>query len=135
MTQIDDNATDPVTVATTATEFEAQTKAAVLEAEGITCRVVSNSPSWTGQVALSASGAGAVVLVAAEDADRAGDILKDRIADSVDLDWDEIDVGEREDTLPLRPIGSMPMPAKIAATVTGLILIASVIGGIIMMIL
>lgn len=135
MTQIDDNATDPVTVATTATEFEAQTKAAVLEAEGINCRVVSNSPSWTGQLALSASGAGAVVLVAAEDADRAGDILKDRIADSVDLDWDEIDVGEREDTLPLRPLGSMPMPAKIATAVTALILIASVIGGIIMMIL
>ncbi len=132
MTQIDDNATDPVTVATTATEFEAQTKAAVLEAEGITCRVVSNAPSWTGQIPLSPSGAGAVVLVAAADADRARDILKDRIADSVDLDWDEIDVGEREDTLPLRPLGSMPMPAKIATTVTALILIASVIGGIIM---
>ena len=135
MTQIDDNASDPVQVATTATEFEAQTKAAVLEAEGINCRVVSNAPSWTGQIPLSPSGAGAVVLVAAADADRARDILKDRIADSVDLDWDEIDVGEREDTLPLRPLGSMPMPAKIATAVTALILIASVIGGIIMMIL
>ena len=135
MTQIDDNANDPVIVASAATEFEAQAKAAVLEAEGITCRVVSNSPSWTGQIPLSPSGAGAVVLVAAADADRAGDILKDRIADSVDLDWDEVDVGEREDTLPLRPLGSMPMPAKIATMVTALILIASVIGGIIMMLL
>ena len=135
MTPIDDNATDPVTVATAATEFEAQTKAAVLEAEGITCRVVSSSPWWTGQLALSASHAGAAVMVAPADADRARDILKDRIADSVDLDWDEVDVGEREDTLPLRPLGSMPMPAKIATAVTALILIASVISGIIMMIL
>ncbi len=135
MTQIDDNANDPIQVATTATEFEAQTKAAVLEAEGITCRVVSNAPSWTGQIPLSPSGAGAVVLVAAADADRAGDILKDRIADSVDLDWDEIDVGEREDSLPLRELGSMPLAAKIAATVVALVLIASAIGTIIMMIL
>ena len=135
MTQLDDNATDPVPVASAATEFEAQTKAAVLEAEGITCRVVSNSPSWTGQIPLSPTGAGSVVMVAAADADRARDILKDRIADSVDLDWDEVDVGEREDTLPLRPLGSMPMFAKIATTVTAVVLIASAIGAIIMMIL
>ncbi len=135
MTQIDDHATDPVPVATAATEFEAHTKATVLEAEGINCQVISNAPSWTGQIPLSPTGAGSVVMVAAADADRARDILKDRIADSVDLDWDEIDVGEREDTLPLRAIGSMPPPAKIATIVTALILIASVIGGIIMMLL
>ena len=127
MTQLDDNATDPVPVAAAATEFEAQTKAAVLEAEGITCRVVSDSPSWAGQMPLSPSGRGSAVLVAAADADRARDILKDRIADSVDLDWDEVDVGEREDTLPLRRVGSMPLPAKIAAAVVALTLIASVI--------
>ena len=135
MTQINDKAADPIAVATTATEFEAQTKAAVLEAEGINCRVVSNAPWWTGQLALSASHAGAAVLVAAADADRARDILKDRIDDSVDLDWDEVDVGEREDSLPLRPINSMPLPAKIAATVVALTLIGSLLGAIVMMIL
>ena len=135
MTPIDDHATEPVPVATAATEFEAHTKATVLEAEGINCRVLSNAPSWTGQVPLGPTGAGSVVMVAAADVDRARDILKDRIADSVDLDWDEIDVGEREDTLPLRAVGSMPLSAKIAATVAAVVLIASAIGTIIVMIL
>ena len=36
-------------------------------------------------------------------------ILDQQIADSVDLDWDEVQLGEREDDLPLRRPGRMPV--------------------------
>lgn len=114
-------------VATTETEFEAQTKAEVLRSEGIECAVVHNAPSWTGQMSLSPTGRGAFVLVKRQDADQARKILEQRIDDSVDLDWDEVDVGEREDTLPLRPVNGMPLPAKIAAVLVALMLLAGLI--------
>ncbi|MCZ6817444.1 MAG: hypothetical protein O7F76_12215 [Planctomycetota bacterium] len=114
-------------IAETKTEFEAQTKAAVLRAEGIDCCVVHNAPSWTGQMSLSPTARGAFVLVKRQDADQARKILKQRIDDSVDLDWDEVDVGEREDTLPLRAVKGMPILAKIAAALIALTLIAGLI--------
>ncbi len=121
------NQDDLEPIAQTDTEFEAQTKAAVLRAEGIDCAVISNAPSWTGQMPVSPTGRGAFVLVKRQDADQARKILEQRIADSVDLDWDEVDVGEREDTLPLRPVNGMPLPAKIAAALIALTLLAGLI--------
>ena len=121
-------------IATTETEFEAQTKAVVLRAEGIECAVVGNAPSWTGQMSLSPTARGAVVLVKRQDADQARKILQQRIDDSVDLDWDEVDVGEREDALPLRPINGMPLPAKIAAALIALMLLAGLIVAVLVMI-
>ncbi len=121
-------------VATTETEFEAQTKAVVLRSEGIECAVVHNAPSWTGQMSLSPTGRGAFVLVKRQDADQARKILEQRIDDSVDLDWDEVDVGEREDALPLRSINGMPLPAKIAAALIALTLLAGLIVAVLVII-
>jgi hypothetical protein len=132
MTDLDRNDLEPI--AETATEFEAQTKAAVLRSEGIECAVVCNAPSWTGQMSLSPTGRGAFVLVKRQDANQARQILKQRIDDSVDLDWDEVDVGEREDALPLRPIKGMPLPAKIAAALIALTLLAGLIVAVLVII-
>ena len=121
-------------IATTETEFEAQTKAVVLRAEGIECAVVGNAPSWTGQMSLSPTGRGAFVLVKRQDADQARKILQQRIDDSVDLDWDEVDVGEREDALPLHPVNGMPLPAKIAAALIALTLLAGLIVAVLVII-
>ncbi len=115
MTTTDYQGLEPVVVA--ATEFEAQTKAAVLESEGIVCRVISEAPTWTGSIPLSASRSGAVILVRPQDLDRAKEILEKRVEDSVDLDWDEVDVGEREDSLPLTPVGRKAPLARIALAV------------------
>ncbi len=128
------NQDDLEPIAQTDTEFEAQTKAAVLRAEGIECAVVHNAPSWTGQMSLSPTGRGAFVLVKHQDVDRARKILQQRIDDSVDLDWDEVDVGEREDALPLRPINGMPLPAKIAAALIALMLLTGLIVAVLVII-
>ncbi len=128
------NQDDLEPIAETKTEFEAQTKAAILRAEGIDCCVVHNAPSWTGQMSLSPTARGAFVLVKRQDADQARKILEQRIDDSVDLDWDEVDVGEREDALPLRPINSMPLPAKIAAALIALTLLAGLIVAVLVII-
>lgn len=99
------------------TEFEAQTKAAVLDSEGIICKVITTTPSWTGSISLNASSPGTAILVHPQDLERAKEILKNTAQDSVDLDWDEVDVGEREDSLPLTPVGRKAPLAKIALTI------------------
>ncbi len=126
MTATDYQGLEPAAVVDT--EFEAQTKAAVLESEGIVCRVITHTPSWSGSVNLSSSQQGSVVLVKQLDLDRAKELLKKRVDDSVDLDWDEVDVGEREDSLPLTPVGRMAPLPKIIFTVILLSLVTGLIG-------
>ncbi len=118
---------DMAVVATTATEFEAQTKAAVLRSEGIDCTVTRNAPSWTGHVSISPTAWGATVWVRRHDLQSALGVLHQAIADSVDLDWDEVDVGEREDDLPLRPVGQMPWLAKVAFAVAAALILLTVL--------
>ncbi len=118
---------DMAVAATTATEFEAQTKAAVLRSEGIDCTVTRNAPSWTGHVSISPTAWGATVWVRRHDLQSALGVLHQAIADSVDLDWDEVDVGEREDDLPLRPVGQMPWLAKVAFAVAAALILLTVL--------
>ena len=112
----------PALVVSTATEFEAQTKAALLRDEGIDATVQPVAPSWTGQVSISPASRGASVWVRSADLDRARAVLEARIADSVDIDWDEVDVGQREDSLPLTPVGRMPLLIRV-----GLALLAAIV--------
>ena len=94
---------DPlVQVAVAETEFAAQTKAAVLHDEGIDAFVFSAERAWTGGLAIASTSPGVPVWVKESDLERAKSTLNQRIADSVDLDWDEVDVGEPEqlDTSP-----------------------------------
>ncbi len=116
---------DLAVLATLPTEFEAQTKAEVLRSEGIEAAVTRNAPTWTGQLPISPTAVGSSVLVHRDDLDRARAILEKKIADSVDLDWDEIDVGQREDDLPLRPVNTTPPLARIALVVAWVLLVLS----------
>lgn len=133
MTAGDSKDLEPIIVV--ATEFEAQTKAAILESEGISCKVITKAPSWTGLVPLSSSAVGAAIIVSPQDLEKAKELLKSRIEDSVDLDWDEVDVGEREDSLPLTPVGHMPILAKIAFTIVLLSVLLSVLVGLLGLVL
>ena len=112
-------------------EFEAHTIAAILHESGIEATVTPGAPSWTGQVALSPAAQGSAVVVRTADLQRARTVLRDSDRDSIDLDWDEVDVGDRDDNLPLTPVGRMPIPAKIAAALAAAILIASAVSGLV----
>lgn len=108
------------TVKTFATAFEAHTIAAVLKDAGV--EAVVFDAVFRG---LPLGTVFAVpVQVHAEDLDRARQILASTVADSVDLDWDEVDVGEREDDLPSHEPGRTPVFARIA-TVTATIALLS----------
>ena len=98
-------------------EFAAQTKAEVLRSEGIDAFVFAAERAWTGGLGFPGYDQNIPVLVKREDVERARRILEQRIADSVDLDWDEVDVGRREDDLPLRRPGRKPVPARVAFAV------------------
>ena len=104
-------AQDLAVVATAESEFEAETKAEVLRARGLKAMVTRNAPAWTGFLSISPRARAAAVMVYREDLERATEMLKQVIADSVDIDWDEIDVGEREDDLPLHKVNRMPILA------------------------
>jgi hypothetical protein len=119
---------DLVAVAETAGEFEAQTKAAILRDAGIEAVVYSNSGAWSGYVTFSPAGIGATVLVRREDASRARAVLRETIADSVDLDWDSVDVGEREDRLPLHRVNGMPIAARIGFAIAAALVVLSMFG-------
>ena len=46
-----------------------------------------------------------------------------------------VDVGDREDNLPLTPVGRMPIPAKIAAALAAAILIVTALLGLLLLII
>jgi hypothetical protein len=116
---------DLAVVVTTESEFEAQTKAEAIRARGIEAAVTCNAPSWTGQMPISPTARGASVLVHREDLERARSLLNQVISDSVDIDWDEVDVGQREDDLPLHKVNSMPPLAKVSFAVAAALFLGS----------
>lgn len=105
-------------------EFAAQTKAEVLRSEGIDAFVFAAERIWTGGLGFPGYDQNVPVLVKREDVERARRILEQRIADSVDLDWDEVDVGEREDNIPLHRVGRMPLIAMLGLAL-GLAIVAA----------
>ena len=122
---------DLVTVVSTATPFEAHTLASVLQDAGVDAVVMGATP-WAG-VPLDQSSR-ATVQVRREVAERARLVLEANVSDSIDIDWDEIDVGEREDTLPLTPVGRKQMPARVALRVVMVMAVAMLIAGVTMLV-
>ena len=112
------------------TEFEAHTRAATLHEEGIDAMVIAAAPNWTGQVAISESARGAGVWVRREDETQAMAILQGAAEASVDLDWDDVDVGEREDSLPLSSTNLPPLPARIAFAVIAFMVMLVLLTGL-----
>ena len=124
---------EPGVVVRVPSEFEAHTIAAILRESGIDATVAPGAPSWTGQIALSPGAQGSAVVVRSADLQRARTVLRESDRDSIDLDWDEVDVGDRDDNLRLTPVGRMPIPAKIAAALAAAILIVSAVLGLILL--
>ena len=121
-----------VTLTTEHTEFAANVKVAVLADAGIEAKVFGSLGT-----AIGATGqAGPPMLdvevkVRASDAARATMVLATAVADSVDIDWDEVDVGERVDDLPLTPAGHTPAPAMIAMVLVAALLLAGIVMAVI----
>ena len=126
-------ANDPAVVVRVPTEFEAQTIATILRDGGIESSVFTDAPSWTGQVPISPTARGSAVIVRRTDLQRALAILRESEQASVDLDWDEVDVGEREDDLPLQTVGRMPVPARVAAAIAAVLLLISALSWILVL--
>lgn len=122
-------------VVTVASDFEAQTKAAVLAAEGIESTVIHNAPTWTGQMPISPTARGSSVLVHRDDLDRARAALERAAADSVDLNWSDVDVGDRDDDLSLKPVSHVPLLARIAVAVAWALIVLSILPALVMLIL
>jgi hypothetical protein len=110
---------DLVTVVTCATEFEAATKVAVLQDAGIESFAFGAAHA---ALPLQARFLQVPVQVRAADLERAQAILDDNRRDAPSIDWDRVDVGERDDALPLRASGHMPWPAKIGFALAMLVL-------------
>ena len=113
--------------------IEAHTRAAILREEDLDAVVIAAAPSWTGQLAVSRTAQGAGVWVRREDEAHAASVLNRASEASVDLDWDEVDVGEREDALPLTPVDGMPLPARIAFSVAVAVVVLGALAGLLMM--
>ncbi len=113
-----------VTVSSTPTEFEAHTIVAVLREAGIEAFAFGTSG---GSLPLGGVITSVPVQVRQSDLHRARLALRQNVADSVDLDWDEVDVGERKDELPLRPVGQMPLLAKVAFAVAAMLILLTLL--------
>jgi hypothetical protein len=84
-----------VTIRSVRTEFEGGTIAAVLEDSGVRARVFATTANWVGWE--GGIGNSVRVQVRRADAERAEAVLRKNRQDSVDLDWDQVDVGQMED--------------------------------------
>lgn len=98
------DADEPVTLTTARTEFEANVIAQSLRAEGIEARVVSVVGAVLGPYAPGMHDP-IMVLVRASDEARAREALARTRADSVDIDWSELDVGDPDGPHVGRPFG------------------------------
>ena len=116
---------DLVTLTTKPTEFEANILVAVLREAGIEAFAFGTSAAM---LELSPRITPAYVQVRQADLERAREALKQNVADSVDLDWDEVDVGVREDDLPLNTPGRMPLIIKIGFLVAVIAILLALAG-------
>jgi len=90
----DDEGDHLVTVRVCDSAFEAHALAAVLHDAEIEAWVFDTVTC----VAMTGMTSGVPLQVRARDIDRAKSTLEQRIADSVDIDWDEVDVGEPDES-------------------------------------
>jgi hypothetical protein len=116
--------TELVVVASAKTEFEAHAITAILEDAGIEASAFGLVRQ---ALPLDTKFTHVPVQVRAEDAERARQVLKQNVSDSVDLDWDEIDVGEREDQVPLSSERESSPLARAVLSVTIVLLIVTFI--------
>jgi len=119
---------DLVTLTVKPNEFAAESVVAVLDEAGI--------PAWTfglGQAALPLGERliGVPVQVRKADLERAKEALKQQVADSVDIDWDSVDVGERADDLPLTSRRRMPLMVRLGFVLAVSLMVIMLLGAVI----
>ncbi len=113
-----------VTLAQAKTEFEANMIVSILANAGIEAFAFGSAYS---ALPLNTRFMRVPVQVRESELEAARAALKQNIEDSVDIDWDEVDVGQREDQLPLREPGRMPLAAKLAFALILTLLLVTVI--------
>jgi hypothetical protein len=115
-----------VLLTTTRTEFEASTMAESLRHEGIPTEVfatVASTMQWEAAMTNPIR-----VMVRRRDLQAAGDLLRAIRAESVDIDWDEVNVGEAEEASepplgpPARRIGGLS-PRMVTVRRIGMVLL------------
>jgi hypothetical protein len=119
--------TDLAVAAIASSDVEAAAMVSALADGGVEAKAAPAAPSWTGRVSISTTSQGVPVLVRQADLQRARTLLADNASDSADIDWDQVDVGERVDNVPLRPVGRMPLMAKLAWVIAMIVLLVSAI--------
>jgi len=120
-----DGGDDLVTVVSCMTEFEAATKVVVLKEAGIEAVTFGAHHS---ALPLRERFLGVPVQVRAADLERAKATLSENTVEAASIDWDSVDIGERDDALPLRTPGRMPPMARIGLWLAMFILAATLIG-------
>ncbi|MDP6692918.1 MAG: DUF2007 domain-containing protein, partial [Phycisphaerales bacterium] len=105
---------DLVTLTTAPSEFEANLLAIVLRDHNIEAFVFASSSSGLG-VSLSSGTIGVPLQVRADDIAEAKRILASNKRDSIDIDWDELELAGQDfsETVVHKPV-TMRLPAKIA---------------------
>jgi hypothetical protein len=99
-----------VTLVTKPTEFEAHALVAVLREAGIEAFVFGGLHAL---LPLSEMVTPVPVQVRRADLEAARAAMEQNVADSVDLDWNLVDVGQRIDNVPLTTRSGMPLLARI----------------------
>ena len=121
---------DLVTITTAPSEFEANLLAIVLKDHGIEAFVFASPGSGLG-VQLSGGTAGVPLQVRQDDLAQAKQILASNKRDSVDIDWDELELSGKEhsETDVHKPM-MMSTPAKFAFAVTAILILAEIAIGL-----
>jgi len=129
---LSDDPDDPVPLVTTTTAFEAEAIVALLSDSGIRATAVGTHFSPLGMglgIGLGRPHQRVTVEVRQRELDAARRLLQQRMADSVDIDWDAVDLGEREDDLPLNRPGRLPWPVLVGYVVAAILLGFSLVAG------
>ncbi|MEM7227854.1 MAG: hypothetical protein AAF432_03470 [Planctomycetota bacterium] len=121
---------DLVTIVTTETEFEAESLAVVLRDAGIDAFTFGSSFS---ALPVQQHWNRVPLQVRRRDAERAKARLDRVKQDSVDIDWDSVDLGERDDDRPLTPVDHVPILARIGLYVGIAIMLLAFLGFIAML--
>lgn len=117
---------DLVTLTTVPSEFEANLLAIVLKDNGIDAFVFAAPSSGMG-VSLSGGTVGVPLQVNSNDVTEAKQILASNKRNSVDIDWDELELsGNDFPDVEVHKPAMMSLPAKIACTVTALVLLLGI---------
>ncbi len=119
---------DLATVTTCASEFEAHALVAVLRSEGIDAFAFGAASA---ALPIQSKWLEVPVQVRQADLQRARAVLEKNKQDSIDIDWDEVDVGQREDSLPLTRSNRMPAMARASTIIAWAIVAATLLAGLI----